>query len=89
VWLRHSGDPADAVVVVFHGTPVPREGYRIGLPGPGRWHCIASSDAPEYGGSGYAMPGVLEAESVAWHDQDWSALVTLPPLAVTMWARTR
>ncbi len=88
VWLRNSGDPADAVIVVAHTTPVPIEGYRIGLPFDGRWSCIANSDDTAFGGSGYRCPGVLEAEAVAWQGRAQSALVTLPPLAITMWART-
>ena len=33
-----------------------------------------------YGGSGVGNLGGVEAEAVPWHDQPFSALVTLPPL---------
>ncbi len=39
------------VAAVTNFTPVPREGYRIGLPLPGRWREILNTDAAAYGGS--------------------------------------
>ena len=34
-FLRRAKDPGDMTVVVCNFTPVPRQGYRIGVPAPG------------------------------------------------------
>ncbi|WP_442968039.1 1,4-alpha-glucan branching protein GlgB, partial [Rhabdothermincola sp.] len=38
------------ILVVCNFTPVPREGYRVGVPRLGRWLELANSDAGVYGG---------------------------------------
>ncbi|MFN0028874.1 MAG: 1,4-alpha-glucan branching protein GlgB [Acidimicrobiales bacterium] len=81
------GDAADAdaggevVVCAANFTPVPRPGYRIGLPGPGQWRELLNTDDTRFGGSGMVNP-FIGAEAVPWHDRDWSAVIDLPPLGV-------
>lgn len=41
------------LVIVLNLTPVPREGYRIGVPRAGGYRLLLSSDAAIYGGSDY------------------------------------
>jgi 1,4-alpha-glucan branching enzyme len=60
---------------------VPRNGYRVGLPCGGRWVEVLNTDAAGYGGSN-VVNGSVEAEQQPWHDQPFSAEVTLPPLGV-------
>ncbi len=59
---------------------MPRYDYRVGMPRAGRWREVLNTDSPYYGGSGVGNLGAVEAEPVAWHDQPFSALLTLPPL---------
>jgi 1,4-alpha-glucan branching enzyme len=80
-WLRF-GAPGDApVAVVSNFTPVPREGYRIGLPEAGPWTEIFNSDAPEYGGSGTGNLGTVTAEAHPSHGLPASAEIVIPPLS--------
>jgi 1,4-alpha-glucan branching enzyme len=80
-WLRR-GDPGDApVAVVCNFTPVPRRGYRFGLPHSGRWREIFNSDAEIYGGSGFGNLGEVWADGHPSHDMPASAEITLPPLS--------
>ena len=58
-------------------SPVPRHGYRIGLPRGGRWREVLNTDAAGYGGSN-VVNGAVAAEETPWHDQPFSAEVTLP-----------
>ncbi len=83
-WLRFGGDGAPPVAVVSNMTPVPREGWRIGLPFPGKWREILNSDAKDYGGSARGNAGHVVAEAIPAHGQPCSAAMTLPPLA-TLW----
>jgi 1,4-alpha-glucan branching enzyme len=78
------GDPPVAVVCNF--TPVPRLGYRIGLPQPGYWREALNSDAGLYGGSNMGNMGGVVAEARPAHGLDASATLTLPPLSTLMLA---
>jgi 1,4-alpha-glucan branching enzyme len=68
------------VVCVLNLSPVPRYEYRVGMPVCCRWTELLNTDSSYYGGSGVGNMGGVEAEAVPWHDQQFSALLTLPPL---------
>src|ERR1700687_3591600 len=55
--LRKGKKSEDTILVVCNFTPVPREGYKIGVPFGGFWRAILNSDAIEYGGSGLGNMG--------------------------------
>ncbi len=78
-FLRKSGDECVAVVLNF--TPVPRHGYRLGVPTPGYWRVLLNSDSAYYGGGNLGELGVM-AEAVPWMNRPCSVTLTLPPLAV-------
>ncbi|HEX6547118.1 MAG TPA: 1,4-alpha-glucan branching protein GlgB, partial [Candidatus Dormibacteraeota bacterium] len=59
-FLRKSSN-GDVVVCIFNLTPVPRDGYRIGVPRGGWWQELLNSDAQDYGGSGWGNMGGLNA----------------------------
>ena len=82
-WLRRSRD-GQTVLVVCNFTPMPRGGYRVGVPTGGAWVEIANSDARSYGGSGVGNCGGVHAKRRAAHGHDWSVELTLPPLGVLM-----
>ncbi|HLU00128.1 MAG TPA: 1,4-alpha-glucan branching protein GlgB [Burkholderiaceae bacterium] len=81
-FLRQHGD--DCVLVVCNMTPVPREGYRIGVPREGGWREVLNTDASGYGGSGMGNGGWVYAQNVASHGRPWSLELVLPPLATLM-----
>jgi 1,4-alpha-glucan branching enzyme len=80
-FLRLSRDGSRVVVCACNLSPVPREGYRIGLPRAGTWREVLTTDDARYGGSGIGN-GAVVAEETPYHDQPFSAPVTLPPLGV-------
>jgi 1,4-alpha-glucan branching enzyme len=80
-FARLSRGGEDVVVCVLNLSPVPREGYRVGMPRAGRWAEALNTDSPAFGGSGVGNPDGVEADATPWHDQPFSAEVTLPPLA--------
>ncbi len=89
VWLRRDAAGDDEVVVACNFTPVPRAGYRIGVPAAGHWDEVLNGDAPRYGGSGVGNPAGAEAVPVPWHGRAQSIAVTLPPLATILLRRSR
>jgi 1,4-alpha-glucan branching enzyme len=84
VYLRF-GDAGDApVLVACNFTPVPRHGYRVGLPHAGYWREILNTDAEIYGGSNVGNGGGLMADAVESHGLPASMALDLPPLATIM-----
>ncbi len=81
-FLRLSRDGERVVVCVCNFSPVPRSGYRIGLPRAGMWRELLNTDEARYGGGGVGNQGPVEARPRSWHDQPYSAELTLPPLGV-------
>jgi 1,4-alpha-glucan branching enzyme len=84
-WDRARARP---LVCAFNFTPVPRHGYRIGVPDPGGWEEALNSDAPRYGGSGQGNPRRLEAAPVEAHGHGQSLDLTLPPLGALILRRS-
>jgi len=81
-FARIGKDPKRPLVCVCNLSPVPRYGYRVGLPLGGRWQEVLNTDSMFYGGTGEGNLGEVKAESLAWHDQPFSAELTVPPLGV-------
>jgi 1,4-alpha-glucan branching enzyme len=79
-FARLSAGGKRQLVCVLNLSPVPRERYRVGMPSPGRWREALNTDSTYYGGSDVGNLGGVEAEPVPWHDQPYSAELTLPPL---------
>ena len=81
-WLRRDADGGMALLVC-NFTPVPRQGYRLGVPeGAAQWREALNTDAPCYGGSGMGNASrALPVESHGAHGRDRSILLDLPPLA--------
>ena len=88
-WLRRGAADDAPVAVVCNFTPVPRSGYRIGLPHAGRWREILNSDANVYGGSGMGNLGGVDALAQPSHGLPASAQVTVPPLGVVYFEYVR
>jgi 1,4-alpha-glucan branching enzyme len=86
-FLRKSRSGKNAVLVVCNFTPVPRHGYRVGVPMAGRWDESLNSDAELYGGSGQGNFGGLDAAAIPFHGRPCSLYMTLPPLSIQMFAR--
>src|SRR5690606_21877377 len=82
VFLRCHG--SDYVLVACNMTPVPREGYRVGVPVNGIWNEILNTDASAYGGSGMGNGGSVEAATEPSHGKPYSLILSLPPLATLM-----
>ncbi len=78
---RLAKDSKSELIFIGNFTPVVRTGYRLGLPHAGGYTEILNSDAREYAGSGVGNLGAVQAESIPWHGQPFSAEFTLPPLA--------
>ncbi len=74
---RHGG----TAVVVCNFTPVPRHGYRVGVPHGGRWREALNTDADIYGGSNVGNMGEREADEGWIQGRPYSLELSLPPMS--------
>jgi 1,4-alpha-glucan branching enzyme len=81
-FLRKGFHTGDDILVVCNFTPVPRAGYRIGVPTGGYWKELLNSDAKEFWGSGMGNLGGVHADPIPCHGRGHSLNLLLPPLAV-------
>ena len=65
--IRKDKDGQSEILVVANFTPVPREGYRVGVTRRGYWREILNSDAQDYGGSGIGNGGGVNADDIPFH----------------------
>ncbi|MGN6605535.1 MAG: 1,4-alpha-glucan branching protein GlgB [Jatrophihabitans sp.] len=80
------GDDGSVLACISNFSPVPHEGYVVGLPFAGQWDEVLNTDAAEYLGSGVGNFGRVTAVDSSWHGQPASARLRLPPLG-TVWLR--
>ena len=93
-FLRRGSEPDQQLIVVCNFTPLPRVGYRVGLPEPApglsddAWAVVLDTDARRWGGSGYrdlaGAPAIAEVEAVPSDGRERSLSLVLPPLATIM-----
>ncbi len=79
-YLRYAKDGTFALVIL-NFTPVPRSGYRIGVPASGAYREIFNSDSAYYGGSNVGNLGNIASAQMPWMGFADSIAITLPPLA--------
>ena len=88
-YLRRAADPDDYVVIVCNFTPVPRFGYRVGVPEACVYRELLNSDAAAYWGSNLGNAGGFAADPVPWQGQPYSLNLTLAPLSVSIFKPSR
>lgn len=81
-FARVATEDEPMLLVAANLTPVPRPGYRMGVPADGEWVETLNSDAEIYGGGGMGNPDPRRAEETPWSGQPFSMELTLPPLSV-------
>jgi 1,4-alpha-glucan branching enzyme len=74
-------DEGERCIVIVNATPLPRYGYRVGLPESGFYQEMINTDSATYGGSNLGNFGGTAAEPIPCHGHSWSAAIDLPPLA--------
>ncbi|MEO1055411.1 MAG: 1,4-alpha-glucan branching protein GlgB [Actinomycetota bacterium] len=98
-FVRWDEGGVGAVTCLANFTPVPRPGYRIGLPWGGEWETVVDTDASAWWGSGYRSTGpdvdtldrpatAVVAEATPWQGMGSSAVLDLGPMSV-VWLAAR
>jgi 1,4-alpha-glucan branching enzyme len=79
-FLRKPSRENEAVLCVLNFTPIPRLGYRVGVPWAGQWKEILNSDARLYGGADMGNLGETTSQPIPMHGRPNSVSLTVPPL---------
>lgn len=77
-FLRLGETPEETFAVVGNFTPVPRQGYRIGVPNAGYWKELINTNADVYGGTGTGLGGGMVSDDIPWDGRDHSLKLDLP-----------
>ena len=83
-YLRKGNRPEDNLLIVLNMTPIPRTGYRIGVPAAGSYKEIFNSDAVEFYGSGVINASPISSDAESWHGRSQSINVNIPPLGAVV-----
>jgi 1,4-alpha-glucan branching enzyme len=80
--LRSNKAQDSFIIAACNFTPVPRDGFRMGVPEAGRYQIVLNTDSSEYWGGDYFVGAdVFQTEAIASHGKDHSIVLNLPPLA--------
>jgi 1,4-alpha-glucan branching enzyme len=79
-FARRGRDPREIVVAVANFTPIVRHALRLGVPEPGTYDEVLSTDESRFGGSD-VRNGSVESQDVEAHAKAQSIEITLAPLA--------
>ncbi|TWT90598.1 1,4-alpha-glucan branching enzyme GlgB [Pseudobythopirellula maris] len=88
-YLRRSKQSDDYLLSVFNFTPVPRAGYKIGVPEGCWFEEISNSDSSYFGGSDVGNGGGVQAKPVPAQGREYSIEITLPPLGAVVFKPQR
>jgi len=83
-YMRQSA--GERLVFIYNFTPVPRNGYRVGLPEGRSWSVLLNSDHGSFGGSGTGpeMGAAVSLDKKPAHGHPLSVALDLPPLGVVV-----
>jgi len=85
-FVRRGREDTALAIAVCNFTPVPRMGYRIGVPRAGHYREIINTDSAHYGGSNLGNGGGVDAVAAPCHSREFSLNIALPPLACLIFA---
>ncbi len=84
-FLRKEKDPRNALLFAMNFAAVSRPEHRIGVPYPGAYTRIFSSNAAPYSGlNDGATNAVAQAEEIPWHGRQFSISIRLPALSAVV-----
>ena len=86
-FIRKAKDTGEKLIILVNFTPIPHQEYRIGVPDEGEYEIIFNSDEQHYMGSRYQMPPQCHTDIIAYHGQNTSLCIQVPPLAAIVLKR--
>ncbi len=88
-FVRRAASGRITMVAVLNFGVQAYEQYRIGVPRPGYYRELISSDHTAFGGSGKVNEAPVQAQPIPFHGQPYSIEITVPPIGGTILKRVR
>ncbi len=79
-YVRSTKDGKEKLICLINFGTDQYDGYRIGVPEPGRYHELISSDSEKYGGNGHINKGIIRTEDEPFHGMPYSVCIRIPSL---------
>lgn len=76
-------------IVLCNFSPVHRQGYRLGVPVPGQYTRVFSSDEAAFGGQGLGDTAPVKTEYTPAHGREQSLALDVPPMSTVIYRCTR
>ncbi len=86
-FIRRATAKDDTLIFACNFTPVPRHGYRLGVPDAGTYDELLNSDATRFGGSGVENTQPMSSEPIYWQSCPHSIVLSLSPLSAVILKR--
>ena len=86
VFLRRDVSGTEDLLVVCNFSPLVYENHKIGVPYPGKYKEIFTSDLEKYGGNGNRNARVKIAKKSECDGRDYSVRITVPPLGISIFS---
>jgi 1,4-alpha-glucan branching enzyme len=80
--LRKNEKGDQILLAALNFTPVPRYGYKIGVPLAGKWEMMLHSDEATFGGTDNFQFDFAMSKEGEWNGKPYHIEVTLPPLGI-------
>ncbi|SHK95768.1 1,4-alpha-glucan branching enzyme [Anaerocolumna jejuensis DSM 15929] len=88
VFVRKADNIQDTLLVVCNFTPVVYENFLIGVPFPGKYKEIFSSDYERFGGKGHCNKRMKPSKHTGADGRMDSLSITVPPLGISIFSST-
>lgn len=88
VFVRKADNIQDTLLVVCNFTPVAYENFLIGVPFPGKYKEIFSSDYERFGGKGHCNKRMKQSKHTGADGRMDSLSITVPPLGISIFSST-
>lgn len=79
--VRKTLDGKQKVYVISNFTPIPRDGFRLGVEDAGNYELALNTDDGKYWGSSYGVETNTSSEPHVHNHKEHSISINLPPLA--------
>ncbi|MFC1233514.1 1,4-alpha-glucan branching protein GlgB [Vibrio sp. F74] len=74
-------ESGERILVITNFTPVPHEGFRLGVPNKGMYELLLNTDDEKYNGSGFEVLKSVKTDKIESEGLDDSLSLHLPPLS--------
>lgn len=89
VYTRNTKKPEEMLLIVCNFSPLFYENYQIGVPYPGKYKEIFSSDRTAFGGTGVLNPRLKQSKKEECDDRPDSITIKVPPMGITVFSYTK